>query len=309
MIVVLLCFAVVLIVIANRMDTSLSGPGMSMHDRLDGVFSFYRNGTSSRQYGNVLQSLFTNLPKPQLVSISAKAYYVAPLGSGENTGSVFNEKLEKNSTDIMPIASVTKLVTAVVASQGLNKNTTVYLTPSALATEGDSGHFSKGDELSVQEILYPLLMTSSNDAAEALAEAFGRDAFITEMNAWVQRIGARGTFFEDASGLSPHNVSTARDLHTIMEWIYKNRPDLIEITHTKTYKARRMTWTNPTHFLNLSSYVGGKNGYTDEAGSTNVSVFNISRNGVIVPYAIVLLKTSDRDKDTLTVVKYLESLK
>ncbi len=263
-----------------------------------------------KPYSNILDSISKSLPRPQFVQVSAKAYYIAPIKTPSNDNLVaFSETIEHNSEEVLPIASVTKLVTAVVATNLLATSTTVYITPTALATEGFSGHFKNGQEFTVREMLYPLLMESSNDAAEALAQAYGRDRFIAAMNLWVKSIGAKNTRFEDASGLSPNNVSTAKDLHLIMQWIYNNRPDLIGVTTTKVFKARRMTWTNPTHFLNISSYLGGKNGFTDEAGRTNVSMFNIKKNNQNVPYIIVLLKTANRDRDTLAILKYLESSK
>lgn len=213
--------------------------------------------------------------------------------------------LEKNADKLMPIASITKLVTAVVASEVFDKDKYIEITKGALATEGDTGSFKLGEKLKVKEIFYPLLMVSSNDAAEALARSYGRSGFINRMNDWVNSIGAYRTYFRDPSGLSPDNVSTARDIATIASWIKKNKPEIFDITMTKTKVVRSHTWTNPTHFLNISAYEGGKNGYTPEALLTNISLFSLGDPKKT--YAVALLRSSDRDNDTLEALR--EALK
>ena len=159
----------------------------------------------------------------------------------------------------------------------------------------------------VGELLYPLLMVSSNDASEALARTYGRRDFIKAMNDWVQSIGAYQTYFADPSGLSPSNVSTAKDMAIIASAIYRDHPEIFQISAEKTQTVRVHTWTNPTHFLNLSSYAGGKNGYTTEAGRTSVSIFSISTPGSDrkTPYAVIVLNSRDRDRDVLELLDFM----
>jgi D-alanyl-D-alanine endopeptidase (penicillin-binding protein 7) len=144
-------------------------------------------------------------------------------------------------------------------------------------------------------------MVSSNDAGEALAQndPKGRADFIRSMNEWVQSIGAYHTYFADPTGLSPENVSDAGDLAIIIRWIYLNRPDLIAITDTKVKEFRIHTWTNPTQLLNLSSYLGGKNGYIPQSGETAVSLFQVGSK----LFAVVVLGSSDRDQDILELMR------
>jgi D-alanyl-D-alanine carboxypeptidase len=230
-------------------------------------------------------------------AISALAYSVESLDKN-------NILLEKDADRLLPIASLTKLVTAVLARNLFNTNDTINITSNALATEGNTGRFKLNEKIKVNDILYPLLMVSSNDAAEALREAYdkehGAGEFVKKMNDWANSIGAYRTYFKDASGLSPQNVSTAHDLSIIARWIKEHDPEIFTITRTKTWSIRGHTWSNPTHFLSLSSYVGGKNGYTPEASLTSVSLFTLGDPGR--EYAVVLLGSRNRDKDTLAVL-------
>ncbi len=230
--------------------------------------------------------------------ITAKSYIVINLDKN-------NVLLEKDADRLLPIASITKLVTAVIAKKLLDENKSIEITKSMINTEGTSGNLRLGEKLKVKELFYPLLMVSSNDTAEALARAYGREKFIKEMNTWASSIGAYKTYFEDPTGLSPKNVSSARDISIIANWIMKNEPDLFDITLTKTKTIRAHTWINPTHFLNLDSYKGGKNGFTTEAKLTNVSLFEVGSPPEI--YSVVLLGSSLRDADTMDALQ--EALK
>ncbi|MEK7071311.1 MAG: serine hydrolase, partial [Patescibacteria group bacterium] len=107
--------------------------------------------------------------------VSAEAYLVGDLDTGEVI-------LQKNEREKLPIASVSKLVTALVATELSNEGDVAQISKSALATYGKNGNFSLGEKIRVKELLYPLLLESSNDAAEALAEFWGYDTFIKKMN-------------------------------------------------------------------------------------------------------------------------------
>lgn len=224
--------------------------------------------------------------------VTSSSYVVANLGTNMNI-------LEKEIDTLKPIASVTKLITAVMARKLIDQDEYITITKEMTNTYGNQGKLRVGEKLRASELLYPLLIVSSNDAAEALAMAYagGRKEFIEEMNDWVNSIGAYRTYFKDPSGLSSQNVSTAKDLLTITKWILSHDPGIFDLTLIKSKTIRTHTWTNATHFLNLSSYFGGKNGYTPEANLTSVSLFKIGRYDR--KYAVVLLDSRSRDNDTL----------
>ena len=161
---------------------------------------------------------------------------------------------------------------------------------------GECG-FKRIDTFEASDLMYPLLMVSSNDAAEAFALAYGRPEFIRAMNNWAQSIGAYRTYFADASGLSAKNVSTATDLVLMLDWIRNNDPAIFDISLMKSKTVRSHTWVNPTHFLSWSYYSGGKNGYTTEANRTSASLFTLGKHGNI--YALVVLGSDNRDADVV----------
>jgi D-alanyl-D-alanine carboxypeptidase (penicillin-binding protein 5/6) len=200
------------------------------------------------------------------LALTARAYFVKDLDDHKVLFS-------KNEDLALPIASVTKLVTAFVALEKMNLTDKIKITNEAILTYGTSGSLRSGETLTLSQILHPLLMESSNDAAEAIARAYGRDAFIEEMNHKVVELGAKHTSFTDPSGLTPLNVSTASDLALIADRIYDSNKKIYDITHTKTYRSAGHVWNSPNVLLTLKSFIGGKNGFTDEAHLTTVSLF------------------------------------
>jgi D-alanyl-D-alanine carboxypeptidase len=240
----------------------------------------------------IIEQAKNSLPQTTNKKISAGSYVVINL----DTDMIV---LEKDADKLQPLASVTKLVTAVVARKLIDQSKYVTIDEKILGIYGSEGKLRFGEKLRVSELMYPMLMVSSNDSAEAIAQSYtyGRNKFIKEMNLFVNSIGAYRTYFKDASGLSSQNVSTAQDLSIIIKWILKNDPGIFDITLLKSMTIRTHTWTNPTHFLNLTSYIGGKNGYTPEANRTSVSLFKIGKYKRT--YGVVLLGSSQRDNDTL----------
>ena len=242
-------------------------------------------------------------------SLTAHEYLVRDLHSG---AILLNKDIDK----VVSIASLTKLVTAEISRQIMSPNKEIGITDNMLAAYGSNGHLRLGETISASELLYPLLFVSSNDSAEALAQGYelnalkSRKDFIRAMNNWVHSIGAYHTDFFDPSGLSPLTVSTARDQATILEWIYKNDPALIAVTEQRSATVRLHTWTNSTHFLNLSNYEGGKDGFIPEAGETAASLFSAGANTAAssspARYLVVVLGSANRDNDVLYLLKKVE---
>ena len=246
---------------------------------------------------NIINSAAQALPAGSDNTVSANAYIIKNLTRGDAT-------IEHHVDQLLPIASLTKLATAVVARKLIDSDDRITIGPKIMATYGNTAGFKAGETFKASDLYYPLLMVSSNDTAEAFALAYGRDKFIKAMNDWAQSIGAYRTYFSDASGLSPKNVSTVNDLILMIDWIRKNDPEILNITLTKSKTVRSHTWVNPTHFLSWSYYIGGKNGYTTEANRTSVSLFKLGKNKNV--YAIIVLGSGNRDAD---VVKLLEKVR
>lgn len=233
------------------------------------------------------------------LKISAKAFLVGDL----NTGEVI---FSKNQDKKFPIASTSKLMTALVAAEINTPGNTAKITKTALATKGKNGGLKLGEKIKVADLIYPLLLESSNDAAEALARYFGRENFILKMNQEAERLQMTKTSYEDPSGLSVKNQSTPSDMFKLAGYIMRQRPDLFEITTKRSYSNKKHSWSNISQFLSASGYLGGKSGYTDPAKQTAVSLFNLPLGQTSFrPIAITLLQSEDRKKDVETIVKYL----
>lgn len=246
---------------------------------------------------DLINAASQSLPSAYDKGIGAEAYILKNLNVGDVT-------VAHNSDKLLPIASLTKLATAVVARRLIDPNERITVGKNVMATYGNTAGFKVGETFKASDLMYPLLIVSSNDSAEAFALAYGRKEFIKAMNDWAQSIGAYRTYFDDASGLSAKNISTANDLALMLDWIQKNDPEIIKITTLKSKTIRSHTWVNPTHFLSWSYYLGGKNGYTTEANRTAASLFALGKNKST--YAIIVLGSSNRDAD---VVKLLSKVR
>ena len=238
------------------------------------------------------------------LKVSAQAYLVGDL----NTGEVI---LSKNQDKQFPIASVSKLMTAAVAKEIMSAEDTAQVSRTALATYGKNGAFRLGEKIKISDLLYPLLLESSNDAGEVIAEHFGRDSFIAKMNALADKLQMSKTSYEDPSGLSPNNKSTPADIFKLAGYLTQEKSDLLKITTEKSYSVKNRTWSNIGQFVHKDGFIGGKSGYTDAAKQTVVSLFSLplgdnSKNSGNRPIAITLLQSTDRGRDVENIIKYLK---
>lgn len=218
--------------------------------------------------------------------ISALSYLVADLDSGKVL-------LSQNINQKLPIASVTKLMTAIVADETLGLDTKTTITPDALNTYGTQGDLKKGETYTVLDLFYPLLLESSNDAAEALAYTKNRQTFIADMNGKAKSIGLLNTTYDDASGLSSNNTSTVTDLFRLTQYISKYRKYIFEISIEKKKELGNKTWFSNSRFRSDKDYVGGKNGYTDEAQKTQVVLFKEDFDGEERTIVYIVLRSND----------------
>ncbi len=250
--------------------------------------------------GTKLQYFYANKNTNGQPKVSAKAFLVGDL----NTGEVI---VAKNQEAKFPMASLSKLMTALIAKEIMAPDDLTKINKTVLATSGKNGGLKLGEKIKISDLLYPLLLESSNDAAEALALHFGRESFISKMNETAKGLKMFGTVYEDPSGLSVNNQSTASDIFKLAGYLVKQQPDLLQITTKRSYSNKKHSWSNISQFLGKEGYLGGKSGYTDEAKQTAVSLFSLplGESGYR-PIAITLLQSSDRRKDMENILKYLK---
>ena len=232
--------------------------------------------------------------------VTSASYVVADIDTGDIIAYRYPDK-------VYPIASLSKLMTALVSFETLDFSNVVKVSRDAVSTYGAAGGLSAGDSMTVWQILHPLLLASSNDAAEAIAESVGRDNFMKNMNKKAKSLGLKNTSFDDPSGLSENNISTSKELFDLTKYIYDKHPEILEITSEKKFEFDDWTWYNHSRFRNDENYIGGKNGFTDYAQHTLISVFELplGERGETRNIAVVLLNGHKTENDMRSIVAYL----
>ncbi len=253
---------------------------------------FIHYGTSNGQPWLSAPSIkIKNIATP---NISAKAYIIGDVQSGQIIA-------ERRSDTVVPIASITKLMTAIISEEHLDLKKKISITSSILATRGTSGNLVEGEKISAKDILYPLLMESSNDAAKAISSTYGEGKFINLMNQKAYTLGMSYTTFADSAGLSNKNISSAQDLFRLMQYITIEKPFILGITKlpTKEFATRGAyhELRNANLFMNDPRFLGGKVGFTSSAQETMVTVFNLPTQGNDHTIAIIVLGSKKRDED------------
>jgi D-alanyl-D-alanine carboxypeptidase len=182
-----------------------------------------------------------------------------------------------NTTSALPIASLTKLMTALVATEYINLDRNITVTPDMLV--GTSvPRLKAGESYTAYQLLFPLLEESSNEAALAIAAPLGKASFVAHMNEKAQSIGMTSTHFVDPAGMKDENVSTAEDLFRLAKYIYNNRNFVFKVT---TGRVKGAAYDAPDFpglknfnvFTDDPEFVGGKVGVTDTWKKTIASVF------------------------------------
>ncbi|MBU1178481.1 D-alanyl-D-alanine carboxypeptidase [Patescibacteria group bacterium] len=183
----------------------------------------------------------------------------------------------KNSQQALPMASLTKMMTAVVVLEsGVDLEDTLEIDGEMVGVEGADINLVPGEEMRVGDVLHGLLISSGNDAARALAKKVGGDigSFVEMMNAKGQAIGLKNTHFANPSGLDEAgHFSTAEDLAVLANYVYQN-PVFKEIVALKESDIQSVNIGDNHHLrntnkllqANYSYLLGGKTGYTEEAG-------------------------------------------
>lgn len=187
---------------------------------------------------------------------------------------------ENNAYETRPMASTTKIMTAIIALERLDLKEFVKVSASAANTEGSSIWLSPGESMSVEDLLYALMLASGNDAAAALAEHISgsESAFALLMNQKAKSIGANNTNFVNPHGLPDDNhYTTAYDLALISAYAMKNTTFReIVSTKNKTISWEGSQWDrslkNHNKLLSRYEYATGiKTGFTKKAGRCLVS--------------------------------------
>lgn len=249
------------------------------------------------------------------ICINLSICYATPSISAKNaiaieasTGRIL---YEKNPNEKVPMASTTKIMTAIVALEQNLMDDTVIVSNNAAWTGGSSVNLKTGDEIELNELMYGLMLNSGNDAAVAIAEHTSGTVleFAKLMNEKAKELGAFNTNFVTPHGLdSPEHYSTAYDMAIITKYALNN-PTLRKLVSTSHYtmkfkngKTKELSNTNPL----LSFYQGAngvKTGYTGLAGKCLVAS---AKRGDMEIIAVLLGDPSSKARinDSVKVLDY-----
>jgi hypothetical protein len=194
-----------------------------------------------------------------------------------------------------PIASTTKIMTALLAVERGDLKSTVTVSANADKQIGASAYIRAGERIPLGDLLYGMMLPSGNDAATAIAEhlAGSESAFVKLMNARAKELGANNSLYLTASGLDDWSnpYATARDLGKIARQ-GMGRADFRAVVSTKLYTWSTHKWENSNRFLLTDpTATGVKNGWTEKAGYTVVT--SAYRNGREI--MVVVLGSPTRD--------------
>ena len=185
---------------------------------------------------------------------------------------------EKNSNERLPMASTTKIITALIALESLEQDELITVPKEAVGIEGSSVYLKENDKLTVRDLVYSVLLQSANDAATVLALRISGsiEGFAEKMNERARELGAIDTNFMNPHGLdSIEHYTTARDLSLIAAEALKNDEfKKISACYKYSFKLGESTRTVVNHNKLLKSYdgcIGVKTGFTKKSGRCLVS--------------------------------------
>lgn len=239
----------------------------------------------------------------QNIKLEAKAAYVFD--------AVKNKTIfELNADAQLPLASLTKIMTALVAEENLPPYLQIEIPREAILEQGDEG-FLVGEQWLVSDIRDVMLVSSSNDAASALALAFNKNFngdFVSLMNGKAKELGLFQTYFLSPTGLdlsknTAGGYGSAKDIVGLLLDIVKNKPSLMETSRLIEIDINSRKFKNTNQIVNfLPGFVAGKTGFSDLAGG-NLAV--VVDTGYQHPLIIVVLGSTfeGRFSDVITLYK------
>lgn len=215
---------------------------------------------------------------------------------------------EKSAYDLVPMASTTKIMTTLVVLKYGNLDKKIEISEKASNIRGSTVGYKKGEQITLKELLYGLMLRSGNDAAIAIAEGISGNVeeFAKLMNECASEVGVVNTHFQSPHGLdSDEHYSTAYDLALVTAKAKENTV-FNEIVSSKDVDGKVLGFTRSYHNINkilwqVEEANGVKTGYTGKAGKCLVTSANVQGNDVIV----VVLNCTPRWKETKKIYDFV----
>lgn len=209
--------------------------------------------------------------------------------------------LRKDEDDVRAIASISKLFTAHVAHRSSVIEQNALIEWQDYSTEGSAGALWLGEEYTVRELLFPLLLSSSNDAGTSILRTMGREDFNTGLTQLYSDASLSHTEITDPTGLYETNTSTARELAQFLVFLEREDPYILDITTVSSHVGKYRGWINNSPARAYDTFRGGKHGYTPEAGRTFAGLFETEH----AKYVVVLLGSDDVADDLEKIMSVL----
>ena len=252
----------------------------------------------------------TERPKLEL---EAKSAISALVNSQGNENIIF----QNNSVEKLPIASLTKLMTANIVLENYDLSKEIKISKESVGQEENFGKLQANKIFSVEYLLYPLLMESSNDAAFSLAndyEGITEDEFVELMNLKAEELNLKNTHFINPTGLDPKeqtrigNYSTTEDLVKFIAKDLLKKPLIWKILATPEYNLYGPELINTNELLKETpDILGGKTGWTDKAGGCMALVLKSQKgNGYFINVILGASSPQARFKEMKKLINWLD---
>lgn len=237
-----------------------------------------RTGSKLFLFALMLTLVAANLPQKVNASVSISVSAKSAVLMEQKSGRIL---FEKDAFTKRRIASITKIMTAILAIESKKMNKYVKISEEATRAEGSSIYLKPGEKMKLKDLVYGLMLRSGNDAAEAIAENVGGSVggFVFLMNQKAKEIGMSNTHFTNPHGLddSKNHYSSAYDMALLTRYAMNNKV-YREISGTKSYRAPNPSegwdriWKNKNRLLTKYKFcTGGKTGFTKLAKRTLVT--------------------------------------
>ena len=252
-----------------------------------------------------------NWPRKNYSFPLPKVSFESGLIMGLKDGYVF---FQKEPNKILPIASLTKLMTSIIAFDKISPEAKIKISEKAVLTGGSSfARLREGEIFKRNDLIQLMLMASNNQAAFALAQSLSSTGsvkkFVESMNKKARKLHLKSTYFLEPTGLSPKNESSALDLFKLAKYVFLKYPEIFYLQKKpeRDICSEEYGETICHHLVNIDLFVkrndflGGKTGYTDQAGGCLISIFRWKE-----PVVMIVLNSKDRFGDTEKMFTWLK---
>jgi len=285
--------------------------GFAINDLQKTTFAYKQSFAANIEQATSLNNQITSTS--QEPKIAAASALLAEITENGQPKIIFAKNQEQKN----PIASLTKIMTAVIAAEFYGKNQTIIINKQAIDQLDASGNLKAGEQFNLNDLLRVMLIESSNDAAFALTEPMaGPTGFVALMNLKAKDLGMESTAFFSPNGLDPEdsglpaeqiNQSTVDDLAKLAQYVVYHHPEITKILsekETAVYSQGGEFYhplANTNELLGkFSSIIGGKTGTTERAGGCLLLILQ-SKNPPS-RFVAVVLNSSDKFKDMENII-------